>query len=103
MDINPFAVEIAKVTMMLAHKLSINELHVSESALPLDNLDSNIVHRDALIVPDGSRSAWPEVDVIIGNPPFLGVKKLKRELSDTYIKKVRRAYPEVPGMADLCV
>jgi hypothetical protein len=103
MDINPFAVEIAKVTMMLAHKLSIDELHVTESALPLDNLDANIVHRDALVMPDGSRSAWPEADVIIGNPPFLGVKKLKRELSAAYIERIRAAYPEVPGMADLCV
>ena len=34
-DINPFAVEIAKVTMMLAHKLAIDELHITEAALPL--------------------------------------------------------------------
>ncbi|PZQ76958.1 MAG: class I SAM-dependent DNA methyltransferase [Variovorax paradoxus] len=103
MDVNPFAVEIAKVTMMLAHKLSIDELNVTESALPLDNLDANIVHRDALVMADGSRSVWPEVDVIVGNPPFLGVKKLKRDLSAAYMERIRDAYPEVPGMADLCV
>ena len=103
MDVNPFAVEIAKVTMMLAHKLSIDELHVSESALPLDNLDSNIVHRDALVTDTGSRSEWPTADVIIGNPPFLGVKKMKTELGQAYIERIRRAYPEVPGMADFCV
>ncbi len=103
MDVNPFAVEIAKVTMMLAHKLSIDELHVSESALPLDNLDSSIVHRDALVTDAGARSEWPKVDVIIGNPPFLGVKKMKPELGGTYIERIRRAYPEVPGMADFCV
>src|SRR5690606_33654297 len=40
LDINPFAVELAKVTMMLAHKLAIDELHISENALPLDNLDA---------------------------------------------------------------
>lgn len=49
MDINPFAVDIAKVTMMLAHKLAIDELSISEAALPLDNLDGNFVTRDALI------------------------------------------------------
>lgn len=48
MDVNPFAVEIAKVTMSAVRLLSIDELHVSESALPLDNLDSNIVHRGRL-------------------------------------------------------
>lgn len=103
MDVNPFAVEIAKVTMMLAHKLSIDELHVSESALPLDNLDNNIVHRDALVTDAGVRSDWPKADVIIGNPPFLGVKKMKPELGQAYIERIRRAYPEVPGMADFCV
>lgn len=103
MDINPFAVEIAKVTMMLAHKLSIDELHVSESALPLDNLDKNIIHQDALLKADGSRFEWPEADVIIGNPPFLGAKKVREELGTNYMRRVRAAYPEVPGMADFCV
>ncbi len=48
MDIQPFAVELAKVTMMLAHKLAIDELHVTENALPLDNLDTNFIVGDAL-------------------------------------------------------
>lgn len=103
MDIQPFAVELAKVTMMLAHKLAIDELHVTENALPLDNLDANFSVGDALIQADGTRSEWPKVDVIIGNPPFIGAKLLKPLLGPDYVKAVRRAYPEVPGMADYCV
>jgi hypothetical protein len=102
-DKNPFAVDIAKVTMMLAHKLSIDELHINEPALPLDNLDSNFRAGDALINPDGSRADWFKTDVIIGNPPFLGAKRLKPELGENYVSMVRAAYPEVPGMADFCV
>lgn len=102
-DINHFAVELAKVTMMLAHKLAIDELHVTENALPLDNLDSNFIIGDALLRTDGSRTPWPEVDVIIGNPPFLGAKKLKPEHGADYANTLRRVYPEVPGMADFCV
>ena len=102
-DINPFAVELAKVTMMLAHKLAIDELHISENALPLDNLDANFHTGDALIAPDNSRTPWPSADVIIGNPPFLGAKLLKPKLGVDYVKRLRRAYPEVPGMADFCV
>ena len=49
MDINPFAVEMAKVTMMIARKLAIDELHITEQALPLDNLDENFTAADALI------------------------------------------------------
>ncbi|MBL0355034.1 MAG: class I SAM-dependent DNA methyltransferase [Dechloromonas sp.] len=103
MDIQPFAVELAKVTMMLAHKLAIDELHVNENPLPLDNLDANFSVGDALIQPDGTCTTWPKVDVIIGNPPFIGAKLLKPLLGADYVNAVRRAYPEVPGMADYCV
>lgn len=102
-DINPFAIEIAKVTMMLAHKLSIDELHINEEALPLDNLNANFKLCDALIDDSGARTTWFDADVIIGNPPFLGAKQLKPEYGPDYVKKLRAAYPEVPGMADFCV
>ena len=71
MDINPFAVELAKVTMMIGRKLAIDELHITEPALPLDNLDANFITGDALISPTGTIPVWPQADVIIGNPPFL--------------------------------
>ena len=103
MDINPFAVDIAKVTMMLAHKLSIDELHINENALPLDNLDDNFRAGDSLVNEDGTRAQWLKADVIVGNPPFLGAKLLKPEYGADYVNKVRKAYPEVPGMADFCV
>lgn len=120
MDINPFAVELAKVTMMIARKLAIDELHMDEQALPLDNLDDNFRAVDALIVPTDSPWAppplanapehnafvptqWPDADVIIGNPPFLGAKRLKPEHGADYVNTVRKLYPDVPGMADFCV
>lgn len=103
MDINPFAVELAKVTMMLAHKLAIDELHIQEQALPLDNLDANFSIGDALMRSDGSRAPWPKADVIIGNPPFLGAKQLKPKHGADYVRLLRKTYPEVPGMADFCV
>jgi hypothetical protein len=103
LDVNPFAVELAKVTMMIARKLAIDELHVSEEALPLDNLDANFVARDALIDEHGNPAPWPKADVIIGNPPFLGAKRLKPERGVDYVNAVRKAYPDVPGMADYCV
>jgi transposase-like protein len=103
LDINPLAVEIAKVAMMVARKLAIDELHIAEQPLPLDNLDRNFLVADALVTPDGQPANWPRADVIIGNPPFIGAKMLKPERGPDYINAVRRAYPEVPGMADYCV
>ncbi len=102
-DINPFAVELAKVTMMIARKLAIDELHITERALPLDNLDENFKAADALIDELGNPAEWPASDVIIGNPPFLGAKYLKPQRGSDYVNTVRRAYPDVPGMADYCV
>lgn len=103
MDVNPFAVDIAKVTMMLAQKLSIDELHINEAALPLDNLDKNFRVGDALVSSDGTRAPWFKSDVIVGNPPFLGAKLLKPKYGEEYVASVRKAYPEVPAMADYCV
>ena len=47
------------------------------------------------------RADWPEADVIIGNPPFLGNKKMIRELGEDYTFALRNAWPEVPGGVDL--
>jgi hypothetical protein len=102
-DINPFAVELAKVTMMIARKLAIDELNITEKALPLDNLDENFKAMDALIDEEGNPVEWPPVDVMIGNPPFAGAKLLKPERGVDYVNAVRRAYPGIPGMADYCV
>jgi len=123
LDILPFAVEIAKVTMMIARKLAIDELHITEQPLPLDNLDQNFIAGDALIRSEsigllGTQKnwrralresgnlllvEWPKADVIIGNPPFNGAKKLKPDLGTDYVEAIRQAYPDVPGMADYCV
>ncbi|MBE0690095.1 MAG: class I SAM-dependent DNA methyltransferase, partial [Anaerolineae bacterium] len=73
LDINPFAVELAKVTLMVGKKLAVDELHTPEHPLPLDNLDANIRAADALLEP------WPEFDACIGNPPYLGAKRMKVE------------------------
>ncbi len=106
LDIMPFAVELAKVTLMLAKEQEVREaaklqdsdgLLVLEQPLPLDNLDKNIVCADALF------TEWPKADAIIGNPPYLGAKLLKPEYGPDYVKKLRKAYPEMPGMADFCV
>lgn len=97
MDLNPFAVELARVTLMIARKVAIDKFNLTEAALPLDTLDDNIVCKDALF------SDWVKADAIIGNPPFLGGKKLRQELGDNYTEKVYQQFPEVKGQTDFCV
>ncbi|MGF1461268.1 MAG: DNA methyltransferase, partial [Leptolyngbyaceae cyanobacterium] len=99
-DNNPFAVELARVTLMIARKVAIDRLGLYEPALPLDTLDQNIRCQDALF------TDWPQADAIIGNPPILGRGKTKT-LNDTdpnYTKKLHSIYPkkEFPSSADFC-
>jgi hypothetical protein len=107
-DLDGFGVELAKVTLMLAKKLAMDEaraafdsgqaeLALREEALPLDNLDKNVRREDALF------SAWPPVDVIIGNPPYQSKNKRQGEMEAGYENKLRALYPEVDGRADYCV
>ncbi|RYG88782.1 MAG: class I SAM-dependent DNA methyltransferase [Alphaproteobacteria bacterium] len=116
LDNDPFGVELAKVTLMLAKKLAhdeavaelfdsdgdyrkgVSELGFEgENALPLDNLDSNIQVGDAMFDP------WPEVEAIVGNPPYQSKNKLQDELGPAYLAKLRATHPNVDGRADFCV
>jgi type II restriction/modification system DNA methylase subunit YeeA len=49
-----------------------------------------------------TETPWPEADFIIGNPPFLGGSKLRRELGDAYTESLWKCYAgRVDGGADL--
>lgn len=43
---------------------------------------------------------WPEADFIIGNPPFIGNKRMRDALGDGYTEALRAAYPKMPQSAD---
>jgi hypothetical protein len=43
---------------------------------------------------------WPESDFIVGNPPFIGNKRMRLALGDGYVETLRAAYPSVPETAD---
>ena len=46
-------------------------------------------------------AAWPEAEYIVGNPPFLGNKRLNDVLNPGYVEAIKEAYPSVPKTADL--
>lgn len=47
------------------------------------------------------RAEWPKADFIVGNPPFLGTRRMRLALGDGYVEGLFRAMPEVPENADL--
>ncbi len=46
------------------------------------------------------RAEWPEADVVVGNPPFIGNKRMRFALGDGYVEALRGAWQEVPDIAD---
>ncbi|MBO6669747.1 DNA methyltransferase [Parvibaculum sp.] len=43
---------------------------------------------------------WPKADFIVGNPPFIGNKRMRDALGDGYSEALRSAYSDVPGSVD---
>jgi len=95
-DLNPFAVELARVTLMIGRKMAIDRLELTEPSLPLDTLDANIICADALF------TEWPKADAVIGNPPFLGGARMRLELGDSYVAGVRAKFTEAKDKIDFC-
>jgi hypothetical protein len=95
-DTNSFAVQLARVTLLMGRKVAIDKLGLFEPVLPLDTLDRNIVCCDALF------TEWPKADAVIGNPPFLGGKHMRIALGDDYVDRVFQRFPDVRDSVDFC-
>lgn len=46
------------------------------------------------------KAMWPEADYIIGNPPFIGARRIRATLGHEYVGALRSAYPEIPETSD---
>jgi hypothetical protein len=95
-DVNGFGLELAKVALCIGRKLSADEFKIQDHVLPFENLDENFLHVDALF------NKWPEVDAIVGNPPFLGKRVMRDELGNEYVDKLRQKFKGVPENIDFC-
>ena len=128
-EIEPYAAELARVTLWIGDLQWMKRNGYTNYREPiLDRLD-HIDERDALMVKvveggasptpsTASRSPspaqagedqwieaqWPEVDVIIGNPPFLGGKRMRDGLGDAYVERLFALFKgRVPAEADFVV
>lgn len=94
LDIERVAIMIARVVMWMGHRQVMDLYGEAEPSLPLISLPG-IQSADALA------TDWPEVDAIIGNPPFLGSQLLRGALGGPYLKWLDREFKV--GIKDLCV
>ncbi len=104
-ELNVYAHELASVVVWIGY---IQWLHDNGFGIPDSPILKplhNIRHMDAVLAYDQAgrpiEPAWPEADVIVGNPPFVGGNKVRQELGDTYVDDLFRLYQgRVPAFAD---
>ena len=93
---NVFAAELAQVVVWIGYLQWKRKNGFPDFQEPiLEHLDS-IQCQDAILGVDAQGTpvppVWTEADIIIGNPPFLGDKKMRAELGDAYVEQLRALY-----------
>lgn len=106
LETNVYAQELASVVVWIGYLQWLNQNGIGWPTEPILRKLDNIQNRDAILTrnSDGTpvEPEWPEVDYIVGNPPFLGGQRMRGGLGDEYVETVRGLYRDrVPGTADL--
>ena len=102
MELNPYAAELARVTVWIGEIQWMRRNGFDVPRQPILRALDTIENRDAAVGDDGRLAIWPKADAIVGNPPFLGGKRLRDALGDDYVDRLFAAYAgRVPAEADL--
>ena len=101
-EINPYAAELARVSVWIGEIQWMRRNGFAGSRDPILKPLDTIECRDAVLTPEGGEPEWPSAAVVVGNPPFLGNRKLRSELGHDYAEALSRAYNGlVQGKPDL--
>ncbi len=101
-ELNSYAAELARVTIWIGEIQWMLSHGYQPSKHPVLKNLNQIECKDAVMSEGAAEPEWPEVDVIVGNPPFLGDKKMLGELGEKYATALRSLYKgRVPGSSDL--
>lgn len=105
-ELNPYAFDLAQTTLWIGYLQWITANGYGTPAEPILRTMHNFFQMDAIL--DRSDPAnprepeWQPVDFIVGNPPFLGGKRLRTELGDDYVNALFSIWKgRVPAEADL--
>ena len=91
-ETSAYAAELARVSVWIGEIqwMKRNGFEVSDDPIlkPLETIE----RRDAVLTPDYQEAKWPKADAIIGNPPFLGNRKIRKELGEDYAEALSQTY-----------
>jgi type II restriction/modification system DNA methylase subunit YeeA len=129
LEINPYAFELAQVSVQIGYLQWRRDNGFKNDRTPVLQVLDGFENTDALLrvtfrtAPKNLKEAreqehvfdspfqlkayherqWPDCNVIISNPPFLGDKLMRGELGHEYAVELRRIFSErIPGQSDLC-
>jgi type II restriction/modification system DNA methylase subunit YeeA len=101
-EINPYAAELARVTVWIGEIQWMRRNGFDVARKPILRSLDTIECRDAVLNPDGGEAVWPPAEFIVGNPPFLGGKLMRSGLGDKDVETLFHVYQgRVPPEADL--
>jgi hypothetical protein len=105
-ELNAYAAELARVTIWIGHLQWMIRHGLPLAQRPILKSLHHIETRDALLDlsdPANPREAkWPDAEFIVGNPPFLGAKLLRRGLGNGHVEALFSVFGDrLPGMSDL--
>ena len=105
-DIDPFAVELTRLSLWIGSIQWGVEHDFRDLRDPVLGGAGGIEHRDAILAQRGREqpgpAPWPDADFIVGNPPFLGSRRMRQALSADYVDRLHRAWgDEMGGQIDL--
>lgn len=101
-ELNPYAAELARVSVWIGEIQWMRRNGFDASRNPILRTLGNIQQRDAIVEPDGSATIWPDAEAILGNPPYLGAKLMKRKLGVPETAAIRAVYEgRLPHFTDL--
>ena len=101
-ELSSYAAELTRVSVWIGEIQWMRRNGFEAAKNPILRTLNTIENRDAVLALDGTQAHWPDSDVIIGNPPYVGDRKLIKELGKEYTENLRQAYKEqLPKSANL--
>ena len=105
MEINPYAAELARTSLWIGYiqwhqnnGFPYTQQPILTSLVSVAQTDSILADGD---IAEPREAEWPPAEFIIGNPPFLGGKLLRKQLGDEYVDALFGSYHgRVPSEAD---
>lgn len=107
LEINPYAAELAQVAIWIGYLQWMRDNGFSPPSHPVLEPITSIKRQDAILDLSDPQNPlepeWPAAEFIVGNPPFLGGKRLLGELGDEYVTAMRKVWDDrLSRFSDLC-